>query len=259
MPQIGELLRQERERKNLSLKDVENALNIRTAYLQAIEEGRFDVIPGEVYVKGFIRNYGNFLGLDGSQLVAMYREARQAAEPQQEAPMPPTQPSTPAPARSLRLGGWLWKAAGALLVVAVAVWYFYAAAPGPQPASPPPPAGGVSQSSQPSPADSTPQSAQPAPPAAQQVPPAPPAVAGVHVTAKFTDNCWLQVSADGKTIYEGTAAKGATMTWDGRDNIKITFGNAGAAEVALNGRSLGVQGRPGEVVEKTFSANTIKP
>ena len=253
MPQVGERLRQERERKNLTLKDVENALNIRTAYLQAIEEDRFEVIPGEVYVKGFIRNYGNFLGLDGSQLVAMYREARQAeAAPPQEAAVPPVPPSAAAPARRLSYGGWLWKAAGALLVVAVAIWYFYAAAPPPQPVPQPspPPASGTAQ---PAPAPA----ARPTP-TAQQVPSSPVA-AGVQVTAKFSDDCWLAVTADGKTVYEGTATKNATMTWQGRDDIKITFGNAGAAEVTVNGRSLGVQGPPGEVVKKTFSANNIKP
>lgn len=258
MPQIGELLRQERERKKLSLKDVENDLNIRTAYLQAIEEGRYDVIPGEVYVKGFIRNYGNFLGLDGSELVAMYRREKQAETETKsatgtEVPVPTAQPSPTASPHAFRLGHWLWKAAGVLLVVALAVWYFYTAAPAPQPqpASPQPPTVGTGQTPPPLPPAG----------AAGQVSPSvqTPAATGVHVTAKFSDDCWLEVNADGKITYEGTAAKGATMTWDGHKEITITFGNAGAATVTLNGRELGVQGRPGEVVKKAFSANTIKP
>ncbi|ETJ28943.1 hypothetical protein Q604_UNBC16509G0001, partial [human gut metagenome] len=42
-------------------------------YLEAIEDGNYDIIPGQVYVKGFIRNYGNYLDLDGDRLVKVYQ------------------------------------------------------------------------------------------------------------------------------------------------------------------------------------------
>lgn len=71
---LGDELRRERQRKGLTFEDIEQALHIRAAYLEAIEDGNFDVIPGHVYVKGFIRNYGNFLGLDGQRLVLAYKD-----------------------------------------------------------------------------------------------------------------------------------------------------------------------------------------
>lgn len=74
MATIGEELRCERVRRELTFKDVEQELHIRAAYLEAIEEGNFKVIPGHVYTKGFIRNYGNFLGLDGQRLVLNYKD-----------------------------------------------------------------------------------------------------------------------------------------------------------------------------------------
>ena len=65
MAELGEELRRERVRRNLTFKDVEQVLHIKTTYLEAIEDGNYDIIPGQVYVKGFIRNYGNYLDLDG--------------------------------------------------------------------------------------------------------------------------------------------------------------------------------------------------
>ncbi|HOI37528.1 MAG TPA: helix-turn-helix domain-containing protein, partial [Bacillota bacterium] len=49
---------------------------VRTKYLEAIENGEFSVIAGEVYLKGFIRTYADCLGLDGTQVIAQYNELR---------------------------------------------------------------------------------------------------------------------------------------------------------------------------------------
>ena len=73
MAELGEELRRERVRRNLTFKDVEQVLHIKTTYLEAIEDGNYDIIPGKVYVKGFIRNYGNYLDLDGDRLVKAYQ------------------------------------------------------------------------------------------------------------------------------------------------------------------------------------------
>ena len=73
MAELGEELRRERVRRNLTFKDVEQVLHIKQTYLEAIEDGKYDIIPGQVYVKGFIRNYGNYLDLDGDRLVKAYQ------------------------------------------------------------------------------------------------------------------------------------------------------------------------------------------
>ena len=77
MASIGEELRRERSRRGLTYKDIEQVLHIRSTYLEAIEDGNYSLIPGAVYVKGFIRNYGNFLGLDGERLVRQFRATGQ--------------------------------------------------------------------------------------------------------------------------------------------------------------------------------------
>ena len=70
---VGTLLREARLAKGLSLAEAEQATSIRARYLEAIEKDEYEKTPGEVFLKGMLRNYGNFLGLDGLELVHMYK------------------------------------------------------------------------------------------------------------------------------------------------------------------------------------------
>lgn len=73
MVRVGELLRQNREAQGLELTDIETATSIRVKYLQAIEEGDYSVLPGEVFGKGFVRNYAITLGLDGDEFMDLFK------------------------------------------------------------------------------------------------------------------------------------------------------------------------------------------
>lgn len=70
---IGAYLRQKREEQHLTLQQVAEHTGIRENYLTALEEGHFSTIPGDVFIRGFLRNYGNYLGLDGNLVVEVYR------------------------------------------------------------------------------------------------------------------------------------------------------------------------------------------
>ncbi|KUH57335.1 hypothetical protein AT798_08450 [Megasphaera sp. DJF_B143] len=61
-----------------------DAVNIKEDYLDALEKEDFDVIPGAVFVKGFIRTYAEYLGLDGAGLVTAYKEEVLARKPRPE-------------------------------------------------------------------------------------------------------------------------------------------------------------------------------
>lgn len=71
---IGEMFRQYRKERNLSLKEVENATSIRMTYLQAIEEGETSKLISPVYAQGFVKQYGSFLGIDGEKIVREHPE-----------------------------------------------------------------------------------------------------------------------------------------------------------------------------------------
>ncbi|MDR2006141.1 MAG: helix-turn-helix domain-containing protein [Acidaminococcales bacterium] len=73
MPKVGELLRDERERQGITLRDIEAATSIRLRYLQAIESSDYSALPGNVYAKGFVRNYAITLGLNETEFVGMYK------------------------------------------------------------------------------------------------------------------------------------------------------------------------------------------
>jgi hypothetical protein len=76
---IGTTLREARERRGLTLANVERETCIRAANLAAIEEERFDDLPGDVYAAGFIRSYASLLELDGDRYAERFWELRHAA------------------------------------------------------------------------------------------------------------------------------------------------------------------------------------
>lgn len=71
--ELGELLREARLEKGMTLEEVENLTKIRKRYLEAIEEGQFNVLPGSFYVRAFVKNYAETVGLDAEQVLRIYR------------------------------------------------------------------------------------------------------------------------------------------------------------------------------------------
>ena len=79
---LGEVLRAAREAKGVELPRVERETKIRERYLSALERGEYRELPGAVYTKGFLRNYGSYLGLDPEYLIDLYR--LEAVDPRSE-------------------------------------------------------------------------------------------------------------------------------------------------------------------------------
>ncbi|MCF8564823.1 DUF4115 domain-containing protein [Alicyclobacillus tolerans] len=72
MHELGRQLREKRLQLGIDLDTVQEKTKIRKRYLKALEEGNWDVIPGEVYARGFVRSYAEFLGLDGQELLRLF-------------------------------------------------------------------------------------------------------------------------------------------------------------------------------------------
>lgn len=66
---VGKKLRETREAQNLTLEQVADATHIRLHFLEAMESGRFNALPSQLQVKGFLRSYGSFLGLNPDSLI----------------------------------------------------------------------------------------------------------------------------------------------------------------------------------------------
>lgn len=71
---IGITLQNKRREKKISLKKASEDTKIRIKYLIALEEENYDIFPADVYLKGFLRNYANYLGLSGDELIQIYEE-----------------------------------------------------------------------------------------------------------------------------------------------------------------------------------------
>ncbi|PSH02964.1 MAG: hypothetical protein CXZ00_14740 [Acidobacteria bacterium] len=75
MASFGENLRQARQARNITLRDISAATKISTRALQALEDERFDLLPGGIFNKGFVRSYARYVGLDEEKTIAEYLAA----------------------------------------------------------------------------------------------------------------------------------------------------------------------------------------
>ncbi|HEX9496210.1 MAG TPA: RodZ domain-containing protein [Candidatus Limnocylindria bacterium] len=90
MARLGDALRQQREQMGVTLEQATEDTRIRGKFLQAIESGDYQSLPGTVYTKGFLRNYAGYLNLDPEEMVALYTGERGGSEPARTfAPMRP--------------------------------------------------------------------------------------------------------------------------------------------------------------------------
>ena len=81
MPSFGEKLKMEREKRKITLDQISASTKIGTRMLQALEEDKFNQLPGGIFNKGFVRAYARFVGLDEDQTVADYLQASGDAPP----------------------------------------------------------------------------------------------------------------------------------------------------------------------------------
>jgi cytoskeleton protein RodZ len=115
---VGEILRRTRQHYGQSLTDVEGILRIRAVQLQALEDGRIDLLPGRVYAIGFVRAYAEYLGLDGEKMVHLFKV--QAGNP----PRPRAELHFPVPASESKVPNYYIlgsSVAGVIVVIAALI------------------------------------------------------------------------------------------------------------------------------------------
>jgi len=87
---LGDALRQKREQMGVTMQQAAEDTRIREKFLQAIESGDYQSLPGAVYTKGFLRNYAGYLNFDAEEMLALYTGERGGSEPARTfAPMKP--------------------------------------------------------------------------------------------------------------------------------------------------------------------------
>ena len=281
MASLGENLRREREMRGVSLQEISAATKISVRFLQALENEQFGQIPGGVFTRSFIRAYAKYLGLDEDQVLAEYRLAVPSSA---EFDLSRMTVSKPGP-RSNRARA----PAGALLLAAVLLGggYFLhryarrASEPqvSPAPAGAPasnPASGPASNSSSPPVAEPTKVDSAPVPevsgsrqaqPASSQTTAAgieesPPTASspadGLILQIAATEQAWVAVEADHKTVLQRVFEVGEVRSVRARESVDVTTGNALGIVLTLNGETLQPLGRHGEVKSIHLTRNDVK-
>lgn len=252
MESIGQVLREERERRKLSLDDVYEATKITTSNLSAIEEDRFDVFPNRVYARAFLRDYANYLGINSADLLMKYESVWNYKQEPESAPV--------VKKSGLRVLGYV----SLLLVImgglAVAVIMGWGHRPGQEVIQKPKverqakPQKEVAELPRTNPLLHTKAEEEAVKvektPEPEKAPVVPDKLA-LSVTA--VDNVWVRIISDGKKVFEGIMPAGSAKSFEAAKNMTIRAGKAGAVKLKLNGvdqPSLGTLGTPGE---KTFT------
>jgi cytoskeleton protein RodZ len=229
---LGERFRAAREERGLTLSEVGEQLRIRSVYLAAIEEENWKAIGAPVYIRGFLRTYARFLGLDPEEAVAEFNAATGpavSASASAEAPAATGQ-------RSLAPLIWI---AGVIAIGLIGfVIYLYLSPPRTA-------ATAVQQSATPVP------SAAPAGAMAHPSPRPQPLLTRT-LAVNITSGSWLRVTIDGNVSIEGTFPRGTSKTFHGKTAV-VLAGNAAGVEITVNGKPAGKLGGKGAVVEKRFS------
>jgi cytoskeleton protein RodZ len=285
---FGMRLKEQREKRGITLDQISQSTKIGHRFLEALEEDHFERLPGGIFNKGFVRAYARCVGMDEEQVVADYLTATGANQPKTgEAEEPPVI-ETPAETTPDRAAGLPWGIfATVLLIIAFsfAVWGFYSRvtstrekepAPAPRvqssvsPAEPSP----VSEPASPQVRNELrPSSAPPAPSGSATSPQsaiaassgdtgaqeaastAAPASRDLVLRIKAHEDSWLSITVDGEVTTQQTLAASAEKTVRARNEIVIRAGSIGALDFEFKGKQLPLQGELGEVKTLAFDAN----
>jgi cytoskeletal protein RodZ len=243
MFQIGESLREARTRRGFTPADVHKAIRIRERYLTALEEERWDMLPGEAYTKGFLRTYSDYLGLNGQLYVDEYN-ARVARHEDDAPPLVPQ----PAGEGGRASGRRILLAVAAVVVVGAAVaglvaWQLGGSSNAPHPSSSAGSGhGSVASSTSPA-TTSTPKTTTPNVAAAKPV--------FTSITAT-RGRCWLLVRAggpQGTVVYQGTLDQGEVKTFHFTTRLWLRMGDPTNVDITLAGKPVtGLPASPSNVI-----------
>jgi cytoskeleton protein RodZ len=268
---FGERFKREREKRKIALDEVAKASKIGTRMLQAIEEERFDRLPGGMFNKAFVRSYARHLGLNEDQAAADYTEIysklhpeNPLADPEAEGRKILEQRVARVQQERPRMERIPWgKAAVAVLLVAFgfAVWGSYsrfikssnrAEVRKQKPtkaAQPPQPAPQVAETN--TPATIQPQATQEAVETPQ------PAAGAFEISIKAREDSWIHITVDGKDLPDDTLAANTGKSIQANSAVVVKAGNIGAVDFWFNGQKLPAQGELDQVRTVSFGPSGL--
>ncbi len=273
MKGIGVILKKEREAKKITLEQVEEATKIRRKYLEAIENEEFAVLPGEVYVKGFVATYLKYLGIkERADVVAVMKPKEEPVDISEQIAAAEQVHAEQSAQKLQRSNKNNKNAKNAkkkevfeeppltkntkmiLLISIVGILVLFVLQ------------GVYSKWSLD--VDDNPQNIvgeqlenngdetidvpeEPVVPEAPVYTDLTMTLEVLDVTAGKVDKCWMGIKVDG-TSADVSLTEGQTHEVHAAQQIDLHLGNAGVVKVTINGQDLGTLGEPGKVVKQTF-------
>jgi hypothetical protein len=221
--EIGNSLREARLRQGLEIPRIEAETKIRGKYLRALEEEQFEVLPGDTYVKGFLRTYADYLGLDGQLYLDEFNSRFAASEE-----LPFAQSTTPKKRRRRVESNLVVVALAAIVAVTVLVVVGLSGLGSDSGGETPPPA--TTTTAEPGPTTT----------AAQEAVGEPAPRARLVLTAARGDS-YVQVRAggvNGKLLWEGTLEQGQTQRFTRYARLWLDLDDPQNLNAKVNNRRL---------------------
>ncbi len=234
MESVGQLLRREREAQEKSLEDVAKDTKMSTSTLEALEDDRFSALPAQVYIKGHLRTYARYLGLNEDEVVAMYMRFTQQTESDEldewdAVELELTERKETANRRWVLIGV---TAVITVVVLVVGLQWLSRRGPATPEMSPETELEAVTD------------------PVSQAA--APDTMIEWHkleLMAVARERTWVRVAVDGTPVTDLTLEPGERRLWEANERFTLDVGNGGGLDLYLDGEFLGTAGTGSRLVE----------
>lgn len=254
LTKFGEELKKLRLEKQVSLMDISFSTRINIKFLEAIEAGKFSVLP-QAYVRAFLREYGKAIGLTADETMLRYdgaREEQSSSVTHEARPITPSTPASPAQKpvedKNQILFSSLKRNLGfaAILIAAVAFVLYLRNS-----------SSKSLENTREIPFDTVVKETEataykPDALARTGLPPPEVKADSLRLEIISSDSVWISILIDGKKTVEYLFPPNRSRSLTAKDQFSITMGNAGGAIFKLNGRDLGTLGRRGAVVRNAI-------
>jgi transcriptional regulator with XRE-family HTH domain len=234
MGTLGQYLRSAREARGIDLHEAAQQTRIGITYLKALEEEDFSRLPGEVFVRGFLKNYGKYLQLEESQVMRKYAESRApkseagpvAAVAEKEPPAIAGIEHERKTPRSTTIETFIW---GAAILIAL-ILFLFTSLPGHR----------HQEAKHVVAPLSTQQTATAQSPVMQ--------LGKLYLEVVALEDTWLLVRTDNSPQKKALLKKGESLIWSADERFLLSYGSAKSLKLMLNGQELIVNEPGNEVV-----------
>ncbi|HEV8433962.1 MAG TPA: RodZ domain-containing protein [Thermoanaerobaculia bacterium] len=250
-------MRREREIRAISLKEIADATKISKRFLDAIERNDHKTLPAPVFTRGFVREYARYLGLNAEEMVNRYNYAaagddriEKSAHLDRLTPKPSDTPVVPPkrgiPSPLARVDRNIYLFILVTIALAAVIWWAVARKREArnEEARVVAPVVTVRPKHPPRPVENATATAQDA---------------VLHLTIDMNDNSWIQLEADGVSVFNDEMKRGDHRVFDAKNQFRFkTIGNAAGPKLSLNGVQIPPLGREGKVLhDRVFDRKTL--